>query len=262
MMDSTQPQITLYRGFPRSGNYTWSPFVNKLEARLRFAGLAYRTEAGSPRTAPRGKIPYATISPDNASPRTIADSTLIIDQLVKDGLLDDINAHLSPSQRMQDLAMRALFEDRLYFLQSFEKWQENYYTMRDHIFAASSYPLRVVVGWLAYRKQMHILYGQGTLRFSPEEISSMRWEIWKKLSSLLMSSKSQMLDCTTSDHPFWVLGGSTPCEADATVYGFIVSTLVCSACPETQKVVKSFPILIQYAQKIHDCFFPDYVGWE
>lgn len=101
--------------------------------------------------------------------------------------------------------------------------------MRDHIFAAFSYPLRVAIGWLAYRKQMQTLYGQGTLRFSSEEISSMRWGIWNELSSLLMSAKSQKLDYTTSDHPFWVLGGSTPCEADATVYGFIVSTLVCSA---------------------------------
>ena len=53
--------ITLYRGFPDSGQYTWSPFVTKLETRFRFAGINYRVEAGSPLKAPRGKIPYIAV---------------------------------------------------------------------------------------------------------------------------------------------------------------------------------------------------------
>ncbi|KHN97270.1 glutathione S-transferase [Metarhizium album ARSEF 1941] len=37
--------------------------------------------------------------------------------------------------------------------------------------------------------------------------------------------------CETDDDdaPFWVLGGSRPTEADATVYGFVVGALVCTA---------------------------------
>lgn len=35
-----QPPLTVYRGF------VWSPFVTKLETRLRFGGLAYKTEQG------------------------------------------------------------------------------------------------------------------------------------------------------------------------------------------------------------------------
>ncbi len=118
-----QPNITLYRGFQGSGAYVWSPFVTKLEARLRFAGLSYRTKAGSPWKAPRGKIPYVTISKtdagsqDPATPTILADSTLISEKLVDDGVLDELNAKFSPTEKAHDLALRALLEDKLYFYQ-------------------------------------------------------------------------------------------------------------------------------------------------
>jgi hypothetical protein len=116
-MAITQPRLTLYRGFLEQGHYTWSPFVTKIEARLRFAGLTYETQAGSLRTAPRGKIPYLEVSQaDSPASRIISDSTLIIKDLVKDELVADINACLNASERTYDLALRALLEDRLYFL--------------------------------------------------------------------------------------------------------------------------------------------------
>ena len=113
--------ITIYRSFPGSGMYIWSPFVTKLETRLRFAGLAYRTEAGSLSKAPKGKIPYVSISSKTDSgsqpPVILADSTLIIERLVEDGVSDDLNAKLSPAEKALDLAVRALLEDKLAFYQ-------------------------------------------------------------------------------------------------------------------------------------------------
>lgn len=118
-----QPDITLYRGWPGSGAYVWPPFVTKLEARLRFAGLSYRTEAGSTWKAPRGKLPYIAVSktdpgvPGSGTPTILADSTLIVAKLVEDGLLDDLNAKLSPAEKAHDMALRGLLEDKLYFNQ-------------------------------------------------------------------------------------------------------------------------------------------------
>jgi hypothetical protein len=113
------PSITLYRGFKGSGAYVWSPFVNKLEARFRFAELPYRIDCGSPLQGPRGKIPYIGISPPESQdpPRFLGDSTLIITKLVEEGVLEDVNAKLSPTERATDLALRALLEDKLYFYQ-------------------------------------------------------------------------------------------------------------------------------------------------
>ena len=118
---TTQPHITVYRGWKDSGKYVWSPFVTKLEFRLRYGGLTYEVEEGSTFKAPKGKVPYITIaekdheSGDMGSSTCLADSTLIIQALVENGLLEDINASLSPVDRAHDLALRTLLEDKLYF---------------------------------------------------------------------------------------------------------------------------------------------------
>jgi len=113
------PNITLYRGFQASAVYAWSPFFTKLEARLRFAGLPYRAEPGSLAKAPRGKIPYVAISKTESTttPTVLGDTTAIIQTFVEDGLLLDLNAKLSPTEKAHDLATRALLEEKLYFYQ-------------------------------------------------------------------------------------------------------------------------------------------------
>ncbi len=58
--DAKQGNLVIHRGWPEQGVYVVSPFVIKLEARLRFAGLPYKTEAGSSFRAPKGKIPYVS----------------------------------------------------------------------------------------------------------------------------------------------------------------------------------------------------------
>jgi len=117
-IERSQPDITLYTGFPETTNYVWSPYVTKVEARLRFAGLPYRHEAGSMSKAPRGKIPYVGLSSrdhDDDGEILLADSTLIINRLVQDGKLEDLNGALPPSDQVHDMAVRALMEDKLYF---------------------------------------------------------------------------------------------------------------------------------------------------
>jgi hypothetical protein len=118
-----EAKLTVYRGWLDHGKHVWSPFVIKLEARLRFAGISYVTEAGSTRTAPKGKIPYVEcrgLRPSNLddSPSletTLGDSTLIIKNLVECSILPDINAKIPATAKVQDLAIRALLEDKLYF---------------------------------------------------------------------------------------------------------------------------------------------------
>jgi len=47
----------------------------------------------------------------------LTDSTLISDKLVVDGLAQDLNLKLTAAEKAQDLAIRALLEDKLYFYQ-------------------------------------------------------------------------------------------------------------------------------------------------
>jgi len=109
-------KLILYRGWLDQGKHVWSPFVIKLEARLRFAGVSYRTEAGSTLKAPKGKIPYVQYQGlDDGQSLWLGDSTLITKQLLERQILPDINARLPPAIRTQDLAVRALLEEKLYF---------------------------------------------------------------------------------------------------------------------------------------------------
>lgn len=101
--------------------------------------------------------------------------------------------------------------------------------MRPAALWALPYPVQVVVGLLAHRKITQTLYGQGTMRFSPEEISSFRKQIWESLNALLVASRSKTKETGTGSVAFWVLGGDEPSEADTAVFGFICSALVCAA---------------------------------
>ncbi|KAF2809469.1 uncharacterized protein BDZ99DRAFT_463263 [Mytilinidion resinicola] len=252
--------LTVYRGWPTVGAYVWSPFVIKLEARLRFSGTPYTTDSGSPLKAPKGKIPYIEYTDETNRTITLGDSTLIINHLTDSGTLPDLNATLSPGKKAIDLALRALLEDKLYFYHTWERWTQNYYRMRDHVLSALPYPIRVLVGLLAYRKTVQTLYGQGTGRYSADEIRAFRLEIWENINVLLAASKAAS---TVDNHsPFWILGGESPSEADAVVFGFVVSVLVCTASPESRAVVRGFPMLVEYAKRIHEKFFPDYERWE
>lgn len=112
------PAITVFRGIPGAGKYNWSPFVTKLEARLRFSNIPYRVEAGSVLKAPRGKVPYVAIDDGSQPPQTLPDSTLIIKALIENGWIEDLNSELTPVERAQDMALKALLEDKLYFYQA------------------------------------------------------------------------------------------------------------------------------------------------
>lgn len=83
--------------------------------------------------------------------------------------------------------------------------------------------MRILVGLLAYRSTMTTLHGQGTARFSSTEIAVFRENIWKNINNLLAESRKRVSDKTKC---FWILGGDSPSEADAVLYGFIIGAMV------------------------------------
>ncbi|KAF5973152.1 glutathione S-transferase [Fusarium bulbicola] len=121
--------------------------------------LSYRVAEGSPKTAPRGKIPYI-----EAQGESLSDSTFIIKRFIDDGLIPDLNARTA--------------------------------------------------------------YGQGTGRLTDEEVTELREEVWESVGVLLAEARMRKKG---DDGPFWALGGDEPTEVDATIFGFIVSSLICEA---------------------------------
>ncbi|KAJ5665002.1 uncharacterized protein N7477_007450 [Penicillium maclennaniae] len=250
--------FTVFRGLHDVG-YTWSPFVTKLEARLRFGNVAYRVETGSMKEAPRGKVPYVSVTHADGQIEMMSDSTLIAKALIETGTLQDLNAKLSPSEKLNEISFKALFEERLYFYQGYERWILNYYAMRFKILGSLPWPVQVVVGNIIYLKYTCTLSGMGILKFSANEIAGFCREIWETTSEQLMAVRAQRQD---QEGPFWLWGGDTPTEADTVLFGFVVSNLVSAASPASAATIKSHPVLVDYARRIHDHYFPDYELWK
>jgi hypothetical protein len=119
-----------------------------------------------------------------------------------------------------------------------ERWHDNYYTMRDGVLAPIPYPVRVLVGLIAYRAATRTVYGQGILRFSSEEMAALRLEMWEGINALLIESRSKALASSGGDDPFWVLGGKEPTEADPVLFGFLAASLVCKAYVSPHSALK------------------------
>lgn len=227
-MHGKHAKLILFRGFDTRGLYTVSPFVTKLELRLRLASLAYDVRGGSPSKAPMGKIPYVDVGPlmdRGLHESLLGDSTLIIKNLVELGHLPDLSKALSGQQVACDLAIRALLEDKLYFYQSRERWVDNYYVQRDTVLHSLVYPVRVVVGLLIFRNTRNMLHSLGIGRLPAEQFEALKVEIWHSLNNMLEES----MRSATAGELFWCLGGSAPTEADAALFGFVVSVLVSPA---------------------------------
>lgn len=236
-MASKAPNLTLFRDRNAPGAYTWSPFVIKLEARLRFSNLPYATKAGTLTDSPKGKLPYVRIEGDDGQSSLLSDTALITKTLIKSGTIADLNADLSPVQAATDLAIRALIEDKLYFLmvnislsppsspplpfltnpyQAHERWVHNFYIMRDQgPLSTIPYLPRLIIGQIVYGKIIRTLHGQGTGRYSPVEIAALKLETWTALDALVAKG--------------WVLGGEGPTDADACLFGFLASALTALA---------------------------------
>lgn len=259
-MDSSPTyKLLVHRGAERQGTYVWSPFVTKLEFRLRLANLSYDCGSAGPLLGPRGRIPYVELSTPEKPPESLADSTLIIRDLIDRGLMQDLNAGLSKKEAAQGLAIRALLEDKLFFYNIHERWICNYYTMRDYTMARVPFPQRILFGYLAHRAVVRKLHDQGTGRFSDQEIHSFRKEIWESINDLLEDSRRK----AGSEECFWIMGGSEPSEADATVFGFVVSCQISPAGPQSRELVRTeFPTVVDYATRIHHRYFPDYRLWD
>jgi hypothetical protein len=104
-----------------------------------------------------------------------------------------------------------------------ERWVENYYVQRDKALYSIPYTFRVFVGYLVHRTVISTLHGQGVGRLGTEEVRELKTEIWQTINNALEKKSHGAPDF---EKPFWVLGGEEPTEADATLFGFIVSVLI------------------------------------
>ncbi len=232
------------------------------------AYLAYLKDSGSPMQGPKRKIPCISFTSSSASTsRFLGDSTLIIEKLVEEGELPDLNAKLSPKEKVMDLAVGALLEDKLYFYQvcslspillpSHERRREKMFahdtssvililkmerlrSMRylNEKWHQIYYTMRPhVLGALPYPAQVIV----GLLAYRKMKVTLHGQGVLRYTDAEIASLRREiwegintlLVSSKTSKRddgkPFWVCGGEGPSETDATVLGFVVAVLVCGA---------------------------------
>ena len=236
-MTSTQ-SIKLFQ-FPRMFAIpNVSPFCCKLETWLRITGLPYEVvDTPDPRKGPKGKVPFI----EDGGVR-MGDSSLIIDHLVKTrGVNPD--ARLDAGQRATALLAQRMLEEHyafvilyIYFIRA-EGWQRMKSTFKVPAL------LRPLVARLLRRQMRKLLYLQGTLRHSDDEIMEAARRDWEAVLPLM------------SDGPFFF--GAEPTNVDAILFGTLAPSLLTPVPSPVQDFLKGQPKLVAYAKHMRAHFFPE-----
>lgn len=235
--------ITLHQFAPVWGLPNASPFCMKIETYLRMAGLPYRTQVVfNPAKAPKGKLPYLV-----DGTRTVADSSFILEYL-KGTYGDPLDAHLGPAERAQGLALQRLLEDHLYWCALYDRWalDENWAMVKPAFFGSLPPGIRALVAWLARRRQLSALHGQGIGRHTTEEVTA--------LGSADLTTLSDAL----ADRPFFL--GERPTSLDASAYALVANLLNAPIDSALTRRARAFGNLVAYAERMKQRYYTGTTG--
>jgi glutathione S-transferase len=218
-----------------------SPFCCKMETWLRIAGVPYEVvDTTDPRKGPRGKVPFI----EDAGVR-IADSSLIVEHLTKTRNVDP-DGRLGPSERAIALLVQRTIEEHYAFAVVYTHLVRD--TGVEHTrsrFDAVPAMVRPLVARAVRKHIEKLLWYQGTLRFSDEEICAAAIRDWHAVLKVM------------SDGPFFF--GDEPTGIDAIVFGALATTVLTPIPSPIRDFLGSQPKLVSYAERMRARFFPELV---
>jgi glutathione S-transferase len=241
MTNTVRTPIKLFQ-FPRMfGIPNLSPFCCKLETWLRIAGLSYEVvDTPDPRKGPKGKLPFI----EDGGVR-IADSSRSIDHLVKTRGVDP-DARLNEGQRAIALLVQRTLEEHYAFILAYT------HLIRDDGFRHTrsrfdSVPaiMRPLVTTLVQRQIRGLLWKQGILRHSHEEIVGAALRDWRAVLAVM------------SGGPFFF--GDEATGVDAIVFGTLATTVLTPIESPIRDFLRSQPGCLAYAERMRERFFPELV---
>jgi glutathione S-transferase len=235
--------LTVHTFGPAFGLSDASPYVVKLETWLRMARIAYRTERGDLRKAPKRKLPY--VADGN---RLVSDSSHIIAYL-EEKHNDPLREHrLSVRDRALGQALKSLFEADLYFIVVYLRWwnDDDFEIMKKPLAEMMSqagvpkFALSPVMS-LARRNSRSQIDAQGTGRHSREEVYAM--------GRTLVEAASELL----GDKKFYF--GDEPTQIDATAYGMLACLMAGSFDNPVKACAMGRQNLLDYCERIRTAYW-------
>jgi len=194
--------------------------------------------------APKGKLPYVEFS----NGEKLGDSNLIYKHLVANNQIVDLNAHLSPVEKLHAESFRIFIEEWAHWLRLWDLWIVNFPKARSFIFSEGglkSYPAQLVVGWFAYRKQRKSNYAQGFGRHSDEDIKGFIAEAAAMMATFV-KEEAKLADV------------EQPCLVQATLFGFLLCTFrVKSVSTVWIAELARYPELEAWTRSIAAKYYPE-----
>jgi glutathione S-transferase len=173
----------------------------------------------------------------------MGDSSLIIDHLVRTrGVNPD--ARLDAAQRATALLAQRTLEEHYAFVILYTHF------IRDagwqHMKSAFKVPafVRPLISRLARRQMRKILYMQGVLRHSDDEIMEAARRDWQAILPLM------------SDGPFFF--GAEPASVDAILFGTLATSVLTPVPSPVRDFLKAQPKLVAYTERMKARFFPEF----
>jgi len=197
--------IELYKFGPAFGLREAGPFVLKLMAYMRLAGIPFTEHVQTdPRKGPKNKIPYIV---DDG--QAIGDSTFIINHL-KDKFGDPLAKGLTAQQLATGHALQVMLEERTYWAGMLHpRWvkTDHHKRLADTFFSEIPSLIRMPIFRMIAKGVAKSSMGHGIGRHSDVEIYALGLDDIKTVETILGRKKFML--------------GPKPAEVDATVFAFL-----------------------------------------
>jgi hypothetical protein len=178
----------------------------------------------------------------------MGDSNLIYKHLVETKQIKDLDADLTPLEKLHADSFRVFIEEWAHFLRLWDLWILNYHKARTYIFAEGGltwYSAQVIFGLIAYRKNKKTNYAQGFGRHSDEEIEGFLAEAIE-LMATFVREESRLADV------------ERPCLVQATLFAFLLCTYrVKQVSTVTINKMGKYPELEVWTRKMASKYYPD-----
>ncbi|KAJ3027648.1 UNVERIFIED_CONTAM: hypothetical protein HDU68_003406 [Siphonaria sp. JEL0065] len=235
LTEKGSPEIILATLAQKSAYPHSSPFVAKLDAVLRTANLKFTVKTIEYTQLPTEKIPVV-----HWNGEILSDSHLIIKRLVKEGVMQDLDAWLTDEQKARANMFRYGIENFIYFRMVQERWIHNWELTKKEYFEGT-------MPWLVYKivpdrfiqpNVVDMLYKNGTTRYPEESWLEMLVEFWRDAAELLGDKK-------------YFFGNESKCVVDLSAFGVLTNVIEFRDLnPTLYDVVVKHENLVRFTERV------------